>query len=128
MQETRACQVESIDAKCMKNLISCIKVKAMSDRYYSYITSLKGDKTMFEQNQKRQDSLEQMLKDVENNPSLYVELCDAELVAIVGGAYMNAIIATPTKKGTVCTCICNQSMCDFGACSQCDKPSKSILA
>jgi hypothetical protein len=71
---------------------------------------------MFQQKKKIQNSFEQMLKEVENTPSLYVELTDAEVAEIVGGAYMKAISVTPTRNGEVCMCICNQSMCNFGAC------------
>lgn len=61
---------------------------------------------MFEKNQNIQDSLDQTLKQVENNPSLPVELSEAELVAIVGGAYIKTVNTTLTKKILTLTAEC----------------------
>ncbi|MBD2355396.1 hypothetical protein H6G41_12335 [Tolypothrix sp. FACHB-123] len=72
---------------------------------------------MFPYLNKPQDQLEQMLKEVENNPSVYVELSDTELVKIVGGAYIKAVAAMPLKKTLTLTAECTGGECTGGECT-----------
>lgn len=69
---------------------------------------------MFQYIKKPQDQLEQMLEEVENNPSVYVDLSDAELVKIVGGAYMKAVAAMPRKRTLTLTAECTGGGCTGG--------------
>ena len=72
----------------------------------------------------RHKQVELKLKEIDNKSSKYIQLTEQEIVEIIGGSYIKLNTKEQVKDGDgdVCQCICNVSMCDFGACSQCDKP------
>lgn len=53
---------------------------------------------MSEKKQNIQESLEQILQEVDNDPAHFIELSDAELVEIVGGAYLRVVNTIPPDQ------------------------------
>lgn len=68
---------------------------------------------MSERFEELQEQIESKLKEIDEHPSLCIELSDTDLVEIVGGAYMNAVVTKPASSGDVCTCperCCNDTI------------------
>ena len=61
---------------------------------------------MIKETQEKKDPLEQVLKEMDKNPSKPIELPDSVLANIVGGTYHKAKVAANFAQDTCGTCAC----------------------